>query len=200
MNAHLEDDADLRRALRRALPHDLAEAITAPDDAALDASLRRAWGIVYARVVQRGITNPDDARDLTQEVFVRVLARIAAEDAPDAPIVPQYLVRAAEHLMADRWRAQAVRSREGDPPVVNAASAEETAMTGFERQDALEALAELPLLQRQVLRLRIIDGLSAEEAGRILGREAAAIRQIQHRAIAEMRRRLERRGITGSGQ
>jgi RNA polymerase sigma-70 factor (ECF subfamily) len=194
MTAHLEDDADLRRALRRTLPADLAEAVAAPDDAELDASLRRAWRIVYARVVERGVSNPEDARDVTQEVFVRVLARIATEDAPDAPIVPQYLVRAAEHLMADRWRAQAVRARHVDHGVVAAPSAEEAAMAGFERNDALEALEELPLIQRQVLRLRVIDGLSAEEAGRLLGREAASVRQIQHRALLELRRRLEDRG------
>jgi RNA polymerase sigma-70 factor, ECF subfamily len=197
MTLRLEDDADLRRALRRTLPQDLAEAIAAPDDAALDASLRKAWRIVYARVVERGITNPEDARDLTQEVFVRVIARIAAEDAPDAPVVPQYLVRAAEHLMADRWRSQAVRSRAPEPMVTDSPSAEETAMASFEQQDATMALAELPLLQRQVLRLRIVEALSAEETGRMLGREPAAIRQIQHRALAELRERLERRGVTG---
>jgi DNA-directed RNA polymerase specialized sigma24 family protein len=41
-----------------------------------------------------------------------------------------------------------------------------------------------------VLRLRLLEGRSAAEAGRELGRSAEAVRQLQHRALTALRGEL----------
>lgn len=48
-------------------------------------------------------------------------------------------------------------------------------------------LAKLPEDYRAVLVLRVIEGLSAEEVGELLGRTAGAVRMLQMRALAALR-------------
>jgi RNA polymerase sigma-70 factor, ECF subfamily len=52
------------------------------------------------------------------------------------------------------------------------------------------ALARLPPLQRRLLLLRVVSGLSAAETGALLGMSAEAVRVAQHRALARMRKLL----------
>ena len=52
------------------------------------------------------------------------------------------------------------------------------------------ALGTLPPAQRQVLRLRIFEGLTAEETAAVLGGNAEWVRQTQFRALRTLRDRL----------
>jgi RNA polymerase sigma-70 factor (ECF subfamily) len=52
---------------------------------------------------------------------------------------------------------------------------------------ALRLLDDLPDTQREVVVLRVAVGLSAEEAGDVLGMTAAAVRMTQSRALARLR-------------
>lgn len=152
---------------------------------------------MYVRVRALGVAHRDEAEEITQEVFVRVLSRIAASDHRE-PIVREYLVRAAEHLVADRRRQQ-IRRGPADTLDETAADAvpasmptpEEQAVMASDAASAYEALRRLPDLEQRVLRLRIVDELSAEAVGAIIGKNAAAVRQIQHRAIVRLRRLFE---------
>jgi len=53
-----------------------------------------------------------------------------------------------------------------------------------------EALSDLLPLHRDVLLLRVIAGLSADETAEIVGKRPGAVRTIQHRALARLRERL----------
>ena len=57
----------------------------------------------------------------------------------------------------------------------------------FEAERARALLARLPVNQRQLLVLRLLTGLSAEETGHALGMSAGAVRVAQHRALARLR-------------
>ena len=48
-------------------------------------------------------------------------------------------------------------------------------------------LAQLPEHVRELLILRVVTGLSAEETGNVLGMSAGAVRVAQHRALARLR-------------
>jgi RNA polymerase sigma-70 factor, ECF subfamily len=56
-------------------------------------------------------------------------------------------------------------------------------------------LAALTDRQREVLRLRIVVGLSAEQTAVILGTTPQAVRLIQHRALNLLRRQLGPTGV-----
>ena len=49
--------------------------------------------------------------------------------------------------------------------------------------------------QRDVILLRVVVDLSAEEVGRILGKKPGAVRVLQHRALALLRAAMEA-GVT----
>ena len=54
-------------------------------------------------------------------------------------------------------------------------------------QQARALLARLPGHLRELVILRVVTGLSAEETGNVLGMSAGAVRVAQHRALARLR-------------
>jgi RNA polymerase sigma-70 factor (ECF subfamily) len=69
---------------------------------------------------------------------------------------------------------------------------EETVLAGLDAQRALGLLARLPGQQRDLVRLRVLGGLSAAETGRVMGMSPGAVRVAQHRALARLRRLAQR--------
>jgi RNA polymerase sigma-70 factor (ECF subfamily) len=64
---------------------------------------------------------------------------------------------------------------------------EETVVAYLEAQRARALLARLPGHLRELVILRVVTGLSAEETGNMLGMSAGAVRVAQHRALARLR-------------
>lgn len=189
---------DLRPVLRRVLSPNWDTPIAAGDQVALDRELRRAWEVVFRYVVRHA--GRDRAEELTQEVFCRVLARMGSRQADDA-VRQAYLVQSAKNLLRDQWRAagrrpaRSVDSRTDVAEVADAAAGPEDQALGRSEEESLRrALARLGSLQREVLRRRIVEGQSAEEVGRALGRRAESIRQVQHRALLVLRQLLDAEG------
>jgi len=58
-------------------------------------------------------------------------------------------------------------------------------------EQARRLLARLPENQRELLLLRVVSGLSAEETGNVLGMSPGAVRVAQHRALARLRQMAE---------
>ncbi len=61
---------------------------------------------------------------------------------------------------------------------------------GERRDGAAAAMAALPAAQREILRLRLIDGLTADEVAERLSMPVSAVRVAQHRALEALRARL----------
>ena len=57
-------------------------------------------------------------------------------------------------------------------------------------------LESLSADQREVLLLRIVGDLSIEQVARAVGKRPGAIKQLQRRALAAIRRELEKGGVT----
>jgi len=67
-------------------------------------------------------------------------------------------------------------------------SPEQLAEATLQREELYRALDHLTEEQKQVVTLRFIDGLSTAEVSYLLDREEGAIRALQHRAVASLRR------------
>ena len=79
---------------------------------------RDYWYPLYAYVRRRGHF-PEDAQDLTQEFFARLLATGSVERAhPKKGRFRSFLLSAMNHFLADEWdRARAQKRGGGAPPV-----------------------------------------------------------------------------------
>jgi RNA polymerase sigma-70 factor (ECF subfamily) len=122
----------------------------------------------------------------------------------DGAVIEQaYLSQTASNFLQDQWRTIAQRRAldiavARDPSGVPADPAE-AVLRQAEGDEAMAALGTLPSAQRQVLHLRIFEGLTAEQTAAVLGGTAEWVRQTQHRALRTLRDRLERENADPEG-
>lgn len=158
------------------------------DQGAIETLCQRGWRPVY-RSFARYTSDPAEAEDLTQEVFLRALRALPQFTDEGVPYTA-YLLRIVANLARDRWRA-------GPARVVPVADIPEQpshrpgpdglAIESDRRTALLGALDRLRPDQRAVLRLRILEGRTTGEVAALTNRSAAAVRQLQVRALAALR-------------
>ncbi len=161
------------------------------DRRALETLCRRNWRPVY-RSVARYAADPAEAEDLTQEVFLRAL-RAFPQFADTGVPYTAYLMRIAANLTRDRWRAGPGRVVPvGNLPEQPAPGPgpDGLAVASDQRAALLRALDRLGPDQRAVLRLRILEGRTTAEVAALTHRSAAAVRQLQVRALHALRAAL----------
>jgi RNA polymerase sigma-70 factor (ECF subfamily) len=169
----------------------LLAAARSGDDRALDALCRRNWKPVF-RSFARFTDSPAEAEDLTQEVFLRALRSLPRFEDRGLPFAA-YLLRIADNLARDRWRAGSRRPvvvSELPDGVAPEPGPDHLALDG-DRRDALQAALDiLSPDHRAVLRLRILEGRSTAEVARLIHRSPPAVRQLQVRALNALRAAL----------
>ncbi|MDO8613637.1 MAG: sigma-70 family RNA polymerase sigma factor [Dehalococcoidia bacterium] len=92
------------------------------------------------------------------------------------------------HLMR-RSRRDDVRAADHDPVSTGSSEADPAMMV--DRLDLRDALANLPANQREVVILRFLVGLSAQEVAEVIGKKPAAVYSLQARAILALREQLK---------
>jgi RNA polymerase sigma-70 factor (ECF subfamily) len=142
---------------------------------------------VYAFVARR-LPSREEAEDVTAEVFHQALSGIASFEWQGTPFAA-WLIGIASHLIARRWQ------RAAKHPEVPADDLDEVSILDqTERQALLAQLVDrLPDDQRLVIRRRFIDQRSIREIAQELGRSEGAIKQLQFRAIANLRDQMRSR-------
>jgi RNA polymerase sigma-70 factor, ECF subfamily len=133
------------------------------------------------------------ADDVVQEVCLAlVAARPGWHDDAERPVAA-YAFGIASHKVADALRG-AARTAVPVPDLPDMPDSrpgpEEIVIAKCEDERVRRVLAQLPTQQRRLLLLRVVSGLTAAEAGEVLGMSAAAVRVAQHRALARMRKLL----------
>ena len=144
----------------------------------------------YSRVILR---DGDEAQDNAQETFMRALEALGRYRAQAAPF-RAWLLRIARNCAFNRLERRRRRPAPAEPDVLAAALppvADFAAALGGIGDVALAgALDRLPLLQRQVLLLRLVIGLTPAQTATVIERSPDAVRQLQRRALATLRRSL----------
>jgi RNA polymerase sigma-70 factor (ECF subfamily) len=130
------------------------------------------------------------ADDVAQEVFMAVLTALPRYVDQGRPFAA-FVYGIAGHKVADAQRAgfrdrsdvtDSLPDRAADSP-----GPEDTVVAAAEAAAAAALLEQLPPTHREILLLRVVAGLSAEETGAALGMTPGAVRVAQHRALARMR-------------
>jgi RNA polymerase sigma-70 factor, ECF subfamily len=137
----------------------------------------------YVRSIVR---HDDDAEDVTQLVFAKLMTSLGKYDDRGLPFFA-WLLRLARNLAIDHLRANRLTPMEEvfdpDTPID----------TGLDRGDAVRAALEiLPEEQREVVVLRHVMGYTPLEIAHRMRRSEASIHGLHHRGRRALRRELER--------
>jgi len=139
---------------------------------------------VYAYVARR-VRDRHHAEDLTADVFREALADIGNFEWRGMPFVA-WLLRIASRIVADHFKRS---GREAGSPVE---PPESTSMDEVERSAMLFQLVErLPEAQFRVIHMRFVEQKSIREIAQDLGRSEGAVKQLQLRAIENLRAQME---------
>jgi RNA polymerase sigma-70 factor (ECF subfamily) len=130
------------------------------------------------------------AEDVAQEVCIAVLTALPSFRQSGKPFIA-FVYGIAAHKVADAHRAVR-RSRSlsfaevPDTPAVEPGP-EQSVMAGSTTAIMNELLYHLTATEREILRLRIVVGLSADATAAAIGSTAGAVRVAQHRALSKLR-------------
>jgi RNA polymerase sigma-70 factor (ECF subfamily) len=81
-------------------------------------------------------------------------------------------------------------------PTEYARSAEDEAVDAIGSEEAEQLLDVLTESQRDAVSLRVIDGLTLNETAAVMGRPVGAVKALQRRAIAKLRRSFLHQGVS----
>ena len=148
----------------------------------------------YCRArVGRQERNFASADDVAQEVCLAVLTALPGYRDQGRPFLA-FVYGIAAHKVADAHRAA---GRNRSEPVADVpdgpekdAGPEQRALRQELTAQMNDLLQVLPDKQREIVLLRVVVGLSAEETAEAVGSTPGAVRVAQHRALARLRKTL----------
>ena len=139
---------------------------------------------VYAYVARR-VRNREEAQDVTADVFHQALSGLPRFEWRGLPFVA-WLLGIAANVLSDRWQRSS-RHQEVVTDDLEQVSMEDD----IERRAMLYQLVEtLPDDQQRVINRRFVAQRSLREIAREFGRSEGAIKQLQLRALQNLRDRI----------
>lgn len=171
---------------------DLTELAARGQPAAIESLLRQIRPMVvrYCRARLGHISGHYQvADDVAQEVCIAILSALPRYQDMGRPFA-SFVFGIASHKVADALRNAArlaIPTEELPDGPDDRPGPEETVVACIEAERARALLARLPVHQRELLVLRVLSGMSAQETGNALGMSPGAVRVAQHRALARLR-------------
>ena len=139
-----------------------------------------------------------DVEDITSDVFLAVFTGLPRFTGGQGEF-RSWVFTITHRRVVDQWRSNG-RTPESvawddrhDPRA--AASAEEDALVGLGEERVRQLLAGLSEDQRDVLLLRILGDMTVDQVAETIGKRPGAVKALQRRALASLRRALESEGV-----
>ena len=150
---------------------------------------------VYAYVARR-VRERSAAEELTSHVFHQALANLGKFKWRGAPFAA-WLFRIAANSIADRAQklAREAGGESTSPPEDPAAGPEVDLEQGETLARVFKLMDQLPWDQRYVIQSRFAEELSIRDIARKLSRSEGAIKQLQFRALQNLRARMSEKNV-----
>ena len=144
-----------------------------------------------------------DAEDLAAETWLDVARGLRAFSGPEGAF-RSWVFTIAHRRLVDHRRAVARRpvtismttdENASSPSAADLPAGDDTAsaaLAGLVGDDAVRRIVEiLPADQAEIVLLRVVAGLGADEVSRITGRRPGTVRVLQHRALRRLAEKLD---------
>jgi len=154
-------------------------------------------GRILGYLRSRGAGDPEG---LLGDVLLQVARNVATFEGGESEF-RSWLFLIAHNRIIDERRRRGRRPEQElhDAHHPTVPSAEQGAFDNMSLSAAMEVMESLTDEQREVLALRVIAGLSLEETSVIMDKNINAIKQLQHRAINSLRKRIPTKPVTNHG-
>jgi RNA polymerase sigma-70 factor (ECF subfamily) len=149
-----------------------------------------------------GQSRHESVEDIVQDTFIRLHRQVQKRGADSIANLSTWLYRVAHNRTLDILRSNARRKPRHQAPVEEVAR---SATDEFDalgevlreeaRQVALEALARLDEDQRQVILLKVIQGLTFRQIAEILDVSLSAVNYRLQQGLTQLARDLKRAGV-----
>ena len=134
-----------------------------------------------------------DAEDVASTTWLELSRVLADLEPPTVEALRRLLFTIARRRMVDELR----RRRTRPDPTDEGERLDDASVEHAGLRAALEHLRSLSPAQAEVIALRVIVGMSADEVGALTGQSAGAVRVMAHRGLATLRERLADEGDVG---
>ncbi len=138
------------------------------------------------------------ADDVAQEVCLAAITALPRYKDQGRPFLA-FVYGIAAHKVADAYRAMGRNHADATDSLPERASGEpgpeQLAIDADTAARMDRLLGVLPEKQREIVILRVVVGMSAEETAEAVGSTAGAVRVAQHRALTRLKSELGGRGI-----
>lgn len=132
-------------------------------------------------------------------MFLAVFQGLARFDGGEAGF-RSWVFTIAHRRLIDVRRRMARRpwseTADGELPDRQGGDVEQDAFAVIGSRQVQQWCSALPDAQREVLLLRVVGDLTVEQVAATVGRSPGAVKALQRRALAALRRRLEHEGVT----
>ncbi|MCB9897891.1 MAG: sigma-70 family RNA polymerase sigma factor [Planctomycetes bacterium] len=165
--------------------------MTSPDDRDWLRSVVESFEGPLTRYARRITRDVERARDVAQDVFVRLC------NAPRAEVEPhlrEWLYTVCRNRAIDIGRKEGRMVTTDERGFVSLSSDEARPEAALERREtlgrALQLLDRLPARQQEVIRLKFQDGLSYKEISRVTNHSVSYVGVLIHQGIKSLRQSL----------
>jgi RNA polymerase sigma-70 factor (ECF subfamily) len=169
---------------------ELLKRCKAGDELAWEALVRQFQARIYS-LAYHYAGNPEDARDLAQETFIRVYRNLPL--CQDASLFVPWLIRITRNLCVDFLRRKAARPPASDLPADelldladHSATPEEQGISANRKNLLQRALQQLTSLNREIIILKEIQGMALEQISALLKVPLGTIKSRSNRARLEL--------------
>jgi len=176
-------------------PQELARRASERDPDAFAQLYEEHVDTIY-RFVTYKVSDATVGEDLTADVFLKAWDGIHRYQYRDIPF-HHWLIRIARNMVIDYWRANK-RTIHPIDEMADTASGEtppdEQVLTGIEGEALRRAISQLPDEMQSVILLRFVENFSHADVAKVLEKSDAAVRQIQVRALRQLKKLLAEEG------
>src|SRR5689334_10082329 len=156
------------------------------------AALYEQYSPLVYRFLRRRLDGADEIiEDLTEDVFVKVYEKLDRYVERGLPFTA-WLYRIAHNHLVDYLRSRPRHTAHSLDDVAEVAERHAPAAYGrvLDQQSLEPALARLTPEQRQAVEFRFLEGFSVAETAAAMSRSDEAVKKLQARALANLRRHL----------